>query len=968
MHRIVLFSLMLTACFAFSAIAGQIPGAAPGVTSPMISNNHSGGFFVPELQKSSSSADFVYATTTYTFADLIVFSYFDGSEFSVLDGSGNILDTQTLDADQYYVFSPGNGVYRVEGTNSFTLLIGDPVTNSVMGYFAVDESGRPVSTRLNSYMPRSSWGGEHFIVFAYQDNTSFLIKDLSSGTTVAAGVLNAGEHYQLDNYYNVFLGVFAGKPVSALSYTDQGYYIPATNGTFTGTHFYGFSGIIGGWYNGVIVTAYNDNTTYTVVNTETGTEIASGTLMAGESTTDYVTSDTYWEVTTSKPATVCNTPYAYWTSNYYYLTRQIDETGLGIGTNFYAPAIGGNMNIFSYDDNNEITIYDQTNATDIATITLNAGEGYEWYNPKSVYHIQGTGNLAVITSYGGGYGADFMPLNFALGLPDVAISSDDIYFTPASTNPTPGNPVTINVNVNNYGFATAHRVGLRLFDGDPDGGLPIGALSVVDSIQAGASYTFQIPWTVPTNPGYHAVYAVVDPFDEVNESNNSNNVAHRFLIDNDDLLPPLSVSIDAPSGVPFENGLPVEGYFEVRADVFNTGTVYADNASIELTLPAEISIYSGNSSVNFGSLAPGYSASYTWYLQIDDVPASGDAYFYSFTVRADNAPTKVVERMFQVNPLDVPTVGVSLVQNSAFTNFAEIYMTTNVALAQLPTVRASMGTSFANLPVGAISNNNFGSKVFFTGSGTMTLEMGLTSLFGPYAEYTETFGVQLARPDAAVVASSPENDFRLFVPENAVSQETYLTVFKPKATMDDENLIPGSEMQFGPADLRSEKEFVITLDYSTLMADRQGDVSYLKIYRSDFDGWTELSSFIDREAKTLTARTSQLGMFKVGYGETQTEEMPTTYALEQNYPNPFNPETRIHFTLANAEPQPTRLVIYNSLGEKIRTVLNGSLGFGVYDIKWDGRNDGGRAVASGVYFYQLRSGDFTATQKMVLVR
>lgn len=90
------------------------------------------------------------------------------------------------------------------------------------------------------------------------------------------------------------------------------------------------------------------------------------------------------------------------------------------------------------------------------------------------------------------------------------------------------------------------------------------------------------------------------------------------------------------------------------------------------------------------------------------------------------------------------------------------------------------------------------------------------------------------------------------------------------------------------------------------------------------------------------------------------------FELYQNYPNPFNPLTQIRFHI----PQPERvtLEIFNILGQKIKTVMNRKLTAGDYLVSWNGQNEHGQQVASGVYIYRLKAGDFTASRKMLLVR
>ena len=94
--------------------------------------------------------------------------------------------------------------------------------------------------------------------------------------------------------------------------------------------------------------------------------------------------------------------------------------------------------------------------------------------------------------------------------------------------------------------------------------------------------------------------------------------------------------------------------------------------------------------------------------------------------------------------------------------------------------------------------------------------------------------------------------------------------------------------------------------------------------------------------------------------------IPTQYSLEQNFPNPFNPTTHIQYAL----PEMTRvkIVIYNMLGQKVRTFDFGQQAPGRYTITWDGKTQNGALVSSGVYFYRLESAKFTQTKKLLLIK
>ena len=89
-------------------------------------------------------------------------------------------------------------------------------------------------------------------------------------------------------------------------------------------------------------------------------------------------------------------------------------------------------------------------------------------------------------------------------------------------------------------------------------------------------------------------------------------------------------------------------------------------------------------------------------------------------------------------------------------------------------------------------------------------------------------------------------------------------------------------------------------------------------------------------------------------------------ALGQNSPNPFNPSTTISFTLPVKER--VTIVVYDANGRLVRTLIDENRGFGTHEVAWDGRDDAGAVVGSGVYFYRLTAGKHTESKKMVLVK
>jgi hypothetical protein len=98
--------------------------------------------------------------------------------------------------------------------------------------------------------------------------------------------------------------------------------------------------------------------------------------------------------------------------------------------------------------------------------------------------------------------------------------------------------------------------------------------------------------------------------------------------------------------------------------------------------------------------------------------------------------------------------------------------------------------------------------------------------------------------------------------------------------------------------------------------------------------------------------------------------IPTGYDLFQNYPNPFNPSTTVLFDLPGDRggKQHVTVVIYDMRGRRVRTLIDSDLEPGTHQIHWDGRNDRGEPIASGIYLYQLKAGGETFTRKMTVLK
>lgn len=118
-------------------------------------------------------------------------------------------------------------------------------------------------------------------------------------------------------------------------------------------------------------------------------------------------------------------------------------------------------------------------------------------------------------------------------------------------------------------------------------------------------------------------------------------------------------------------------------------------------------------------------------------------------------------------------------------------------------------------------------------------------------------------------------------------------------------------------------------------------------------------------SKDKIIRVKSVNKFVVNMDEIMTNDkvnlLPKKYSLKQNYPNPFNPTTNIEYTVPFENY--VTLKIFNSLGEEVSVLVDGQKSAGIYNVTWNAQN-----FSNGVYIYTIRSGNFSDSKKMVLLK
>jgi hypothetical protein len=144
----------------------------------------------------------------------------------------------------------------------------------------------------------------------------------------------------------------------------------------------------------------------------------------------------------------------------------------------------------------------------------------------------------------------------------------------------------------------------------------------------------------------------------------------------------------------------------------------------------------------------------------------------------------------------------------------------------------------------------------------------------------------------------------------------------------------------------------------------------LRVLHYNGASWVDITTSLDTNANILCGTTTSLSPFAIAepVGSTDVgDHAPSQFALHPCVPNPFNPTTTIRYDVPNGGAR-VSIAVFDVTGRRVRSLVDEARPAGEQSVIWDGRDDGGRTVASGVYFYRMIAGSFAQTRKMVLLK
>ena len=268
------------------------------------------------------------------------------------------------------------------------------------------------------------------------------------------------------------------------------------------------------------------------------------------------------------------------------------------------------------------------------------------------------------------------------------------------------------------------------------------------------------------------------------------------------------------------------------------------------------------------------------------------------------------------------------------------------------------------------SNSSIYSNYKLKNSGSLDIRVSGSYLYSalPF-DTTFKYNVGYADLTKTLATSSRDGRYKLTLAENSFDEKTYVVIGKNSHLKNDEMInqnVLSDIYSAGPIDKNLNNPAYVSFEIDQLN-------SNISIGYWDGDSWFELQSYVTEDKKSVFAYSDMLGHFALiekgsGAPLSTFEEMsvPTQYALSQNYPNPFNPETRISYDIISSGM--VSIIVYDILGRKITDLVKESKTPGRYNVLWNGNDALGNPVGSGVYLYQLKSGQFSKTRKMVISR
>jgi hypothetical protein len=305
-----------------------------------------------------------------------------------------------------------------------------------------------------------------------------------------------------------------------------------------------------------------------------------------------------------------------------------------------------------------------------------------------------------------------------------------------------------------------------------------------------------------------------------------------------------------------------------------------------------------------------------------------------------------------------PGLSISVFQNPYITNHLDIFLVGSEPLADTSVVVTVNGDEIATASAGTAASV-YRADYDIYASGALTIDVAARDMNLNWASSSRTYNASKVLARSGDVLSSADGALRLTIPGGVLGQDMFIMLSDALESCD--GLISAHEIS--PSSVVPGGLIEISMAYDQDLTDPE----HLCIARLEGDDVRLLASVVDRADGRITAAAYRFGTY--GLYRSDTVVSPDRYSaglrLIQNAPNPFSSTTRVAYEIGS--PSQVRLEIVSVEGRLVKTLWAGVAGPGQHQIEWDGTDESGRRVASGVYLCRITSQTETATRKMVLL-
>jgi len=290
----------------------------------------------------------------------------------------------------------------------------------------------------------------------------------------------------------------------------------------------------------------------------------------------------------------------------------------------------------------------------------------------------------------------------------------------------------------------------------------------------------------------------------------------------------------------------------------------------------------------------------------------------------------------------------------------------------------------ATYTVGEFAIGDCGSTPDSDGDGTADLCDNCPHIANSGQEDLDFNGIADACENSETAAAGSDTEVDIAIGDDSVSInfETVDTAGNVDFSVTTNGPATGANFSIVPSDPPKFYEITTNADYTgeitiTLAYDDAGmtseDEDSLRLWHYENYDWVDITIALDVANNLLTGVTTTLSPFAIGLPaaplavyDDEKDFLPAGFLLEQNHPNPFNPTTIIEYSLPHRTD--VQISVYNILGQRVRNLLDDNKSAGDYSVIWDGLDEKGKTVSTGIYFYRIVTDNFTETKKMLLLK